>query len=95
MTDNPSQATASWLSPAEAAKHAGVSVRTLYRYEARGALRSVRLPSGVRRYRKEDIERLLEPSPTCDTCGAEITDPTAHRRHVQATKPNGLEGGAA
>jgi excisionase family DNA binding protein len=38
-----------------AARELGVSENTLRRWEERGLLRAVRLPSGVRRFRAEDI----------------------------------------
>jgi hypothetical protein len=38
-----------------AARELGVSENTLRRWEQRGLLRAVRLPSGVRRFRLEDI----------------------------------------
>lgn len=41
-----------------AARELGVSENTLRRWEARGLLRAVRLPSGVRRFRPEDIAAL-------------------------------------
>lgn len=40
----------------EAAKTLGVHENTVRRWEERGLLRAVRLPSGVRRFRPEDIE---------------------------------------
>lgn len=44
----------------EAARVLGVHETTLRRWEKRGLLRAVRLPSGVRRFRPEDIEELRE-----------------------------------
>jgi len=41
-----------------AARELGVSENTLRRWEERGLLRAVRLPSGVRRFRPEDIAAL-------------------------------------
>jgi len=41
-----------------AARELGVSENTLRRWEARGLVRAVRLPSGVRRFRPEDIAAL-------------------------------------
>jgi hypothetical protein len=38
-----------------AARELGVSENTLRRWEQRGLLRAVRLPTGVRRFRPEDI----------------------------------------
>jgi excisionase family DNA binding protein len=40
----------------QAARALGVSENTIRRWEQRGLLRAVRLPSGVRRFRPEDIE---------------------------------------
>jgi excisionase family DNA binding protein len=48
-----------YLSTAEAARIAGVSVRTIDRYVAAERLACMRLPSGHRRYRRDDVERLL------------------------------------
>jgi excisionase family DNA binding protein len=40
----------------EAARALGVSENTIRRWEERGLIPAVRLPSGVRRFRPEDIE---------------------------------------
>ena len=40
----------------QTARVLGVSENTIRRWEDRGLLRAVRLPSGVRRFRPEDIE---------------------------------------
>ena len=50
------------LSTAEAARLCAVDVSTIRRYADRGTLPTQRLPSGVRRFRREDVERLLTPS---------------------------------
>lgn len=42
----------------QAAKTLGVHENTLRRWEERGLLRAVRLPSGVRRFRSEDVDEL-------------------------------------
>jgi excisionase family DNA binding protein len=42
----------------EAARGLGVHENTLRRWEERGLIRAVRLPSGVRRFRAEDVESL-------------------------------------
>jgi excisionase family DNA binding protein len=42
----------------QAARGLGVHENTLRRWEERGLIRAVRLPSGVRRFRPEDIETL-------------------------------------
>lgn len=41
----------------EVARTLGVSENTIRRWEERGLIPAVRLPSGVRRFRPEDIER--------------------------------------
>ena len=40
----------------QTARALGVSENTIRRWEDRGLLRAVRLPSGVRRFRPEDVE---------------------------------------
>jgi excisionase family DNA binding protein len=42
----------------EAARELGVHENTLRRWEQRGLITAVRLPSGVRRFRAEDIAEL-------------------------------------
>jgi excisionase family DNA binding protein len=42
----------------EAARQLGVHENTLRRWEQQGLVEAVRLPSGVRRFRAEDVERL-------------------------------------
>ncbi|MGI8729677.1 MAG: MerR family DNA-binding transcriptional regulator [Solirubrobacteraceae bacterium] len=44
----------------QAARALGVHENTIRRWEERGLLRAVRLPSGVRRFRAEDIEAIRE-----------------------------------
>jgi excisionase family DNA binding protein len=44
----------------QAAQTLGVHENTIRRWEAQGLLQAVRLPSGVRRFRPEDIEHLRE-----------------------------------
>ena len=44
----------------QAARTLGVHENTIHRWEERGLLRAVRLPSGVRRFRAQDIEALRE-----------------------------------
>jgi putative resolvase len=44
----------------EAARRLGVHENTLRRWEQSGLIRAVKLPTGVRRFRAEDIERLHE-----------------------------------
>jgi excisionase family DNA binding protein len=42
----------------EAARRLGVHENTLRRWEKAGLIRAVKLPTGVRRFRDEDVERL-------------------------------------
>ena len=42
----------------EAARYLGVHENTLRRWEEKGLVRAVRLPSGVRRFRVGEVERL-------------------------------------
>jgi excisionase family DNA binding protein len=42
----------------EAARRLGVHENTLRRWENAGLIRAVKLPTGVRRFREEDVERL-------------------------------------
>jgi excisionase family DNA binding protein len=42
----------------EVARRLGVHENTVRRWEERGLLRAVRLPSGVRRFRPEDVEAM-------------------------------------
>jgi excisionase family DNA binding protein len=44
----------------QAARVLGVHENTLRRWEERGLLRAVRLPSGVRRFRAEDVAAMRE-----------------------------------
>ena len=44
----------------QAARALGVHENTVRRWEERGLLRAVRLPSGVRRFRTEDVEAMRE-----------------------------------
>lgn len=44
----------------QAAQALGVHENTIRRWEERGLLHAVRLPSGVRRFRPEDIEQMRE-----------------------------------
>lgn len=47
------------LTPLEAAKRLGITVRTLHRWEAGGFIESVRTPYNHRRFRRSDVEKLL------------------------------------
>jgi excisionase family DNA binding protein len=42
----------------EAARRLGVHENTLRRWESSGLIHAVRLPTGVRRFREEDVQRL-------------------------------------
>jgi putative resolvase len=42
----------------EAARTLGVHENTVRRWEERGLIRAVRLPSGVRRFRPEDVDAI-------------------------------------
>jgi excisionase family DNA binding protein len=44
----------------EAARRLGVHENTLRRWEQLGLIRAVKLPTGVRRFREEDVQRLYE-----------------------------------
>lgn len=48
------------MTPREAAARLRVSVRTLDRYAAAGAIHADYLPSGYRRFRTQDVEALLQ-----------------------------------
>jgi excisionase family DNA binding protein len=50
--------TSSLVQVRAAARMLGVHENTLRRWEQAGLVRAVRLPSGVRRFRREDIEEL-------------------------------------
>ena len=41
-----------------------VSDETVRRWADRGLIRSIRLPSGQRRFRRSDVDALLNPEPT-------------------------------
>jgi excisionase family DNA binding protein len=48
------------MTTAEVAVALGVDVRTVARWARSGKLQCIQLPSGHRRYRREDIEQMLE-----------------------------------
>lgn len=52
------------LTVGEAADIVGVSVDTIKRWEKIGHITSGRTPNGHRRFRRADVERLLQPAPT-------------------------------
>ena len=47
------------LTPIEAARRLGITVRTLHRWEEAGFITSVRTPYGHRRYSPADVDKLL------------------------------------
>jgi excisionase family DNA binding protein len=51
------------LTTSAAATALGVSVRTIYRYEASGVLTAVRTPGGHRRFRRAELDAALTPAP--------------------------------
>lgn len=54
-----------FLTPPQAAKALSVCTKTLQRWEAAGRIQAYRTPGGHRRYKQEDITRLLSlPSQT-------------------------------
>jgi excisionase family DNA binding protein len=57
-----------------AARLLGVHENTLRRWEEAGLIRAVRLPSGVRRFRSEDVEALR----------VQIYEPGSHASAAQA-----------
>lgn len=52
-----------FISFREAAQRLGVHENTVRRYADRGLIRAVRLPSGVRRLRRSDVEAMQPESP--------------------------------
>jgi excisionase family DNA binding protein len=61
----------------EAAQSLGVHESTVRRYADRGLIHAARLPSGVRRLRRADVEALKAPANQLDPRGAEPTAPDA------------------
>ena len=51
------------LTTSAAANALGVSIRTLYRYEAKGIITAVRTPGGHRRFRRGDLAVALTAAP--------------------------------
>ncbi|GAA2022288.1 helix-turn-helix domain-containing protein [Pseudokineococcus marinus] len=51
------------LSVSQAAALVGVSLDTIRRWDNDGRIQSVRTPTGHRRFRRGDVEALLQPSP--------------------------------
>ncbi|MEM1785458.1 MAG: helix-turn-helix domain-containing protein [Candidatus Bathyarchaeia archaeon] len=46
------------LRPSEVAKKFGISVKTLWKWQRKGIIKAVRLPTGKLRYPKSEVERL-------------------------------------
>lgn len=59
MTQRTTSPAPDYLTPGQAAAIAHVTVRTIHRYGTAGLLAFVTLPSGHRRYVREDVEALL------------------------------------
>jgi excisionase family DNA binding protein len=66
-----------FISFREAAQRLGVHENTVRRYADRGLIRAVRLPSGVRRLRRADVEAMQPPPDEASAAGAAIDRPTA------------------
>ena len=52
------------LPPREVAKRLGVSVKTLWKWQKRGLIRAVRLPTGKLRYPESEVERIIREGKT-------------------------------
>ncbi|MBN8459332.1 MAG: helix-turn-helix domain-containing protein [Verrucomicrobia bacterium] len=60
MLDNrPPQKPSEWIGTADAARHLGISIPTLRRWIKAGHLKPRRSPTGVLRFRKEDLDNTL------------------------------------
>ncbi|MEM3832296.1 MAG: helix-turn-helix domain-containing protein [Thermoprotei archaeon] len=46
------------LRPKDVAKKFGISVKTLWKWQKKGIIRAVRLPTGKLRYPRSEVERL-------------------------------------
>lgn len=58
MTNRPTSGVRTLITPREAMRRLGVTRKTLLRYEDAGQLVPVKLPSGHRRYRDEDVQAI-------------------------------------
>ena len=63
MPERLTQDTAEWLTIGQAAERRGISVSTLLRWEKAGHVRPTRTLGGHRRYRAEEIDKLLDTEP--------------------------------
>lgn len=63
MTNRTEQSESDYLTPAEASEITSLHTRTLARLADAGDLEAFYLPSGHRRYRRSDINRLLTQRP--------------------------------
>lgn len=61
MTKRTSKDAAEYITPAAATQIAPVTAKTLGRMADDGTIRARRLPSGHRRYNRQDVENLLSP----------------------------------
>ena len=52
------------LPPREAAKRLGVSVKTLWKWQRKGLIKAVRLPTGKLRYPESEVERIIREGKT-------------------------------
>jgi excisionase family DNA binding protein len=66
-----------FISFREAAQRLGVHENTVRRYADRGLIRAVRLPSGVRRLRRTDVEALQPSSDEAAAAVGDLDRPTA------------------
>ncbi|MEM3257884.1 MAG: helix-turn-helix domain-containing protein [Thermoproteota archaeon] len=46
------------LRPSEVARRFGISVKTLWKWQKKGIIKAIRLPTGKLRYPKSEVERL-------------------------------------
>ncbi|MEM3636159.1 MAG: helix-turn-helix domain-containing protein [Thermoproteota archaeon] len=46
------------LRPSEVARRFGISVKTLWKWQRKGIIKAIRLPTGKLRYSKSEVERL-------------------------------------
>lgn len=51
-----------WLTPMEASRRLGVTVKTLHRWETEGRIKAMRTPTNHRRYDSAEVDALLKAS---------------------------------